>query len=538
MRLTDQQRREAAELAAQIDAAPWGAATGLVEAAARTYGISIGTMWARLREIRKPKRKPRSDLGKMRRAEEDARAVLALQQQTESKDPRTGVVRRTPTEVALEAAEQRGMLKGPISRATVDRYAQQRRMRQVKRIWRPKRARRPNDVHTIDASGSKLLRAVGCDEKTGEWLIGIRPRDGYTRKRREEPYGVWAVGLVDDCTGVAYVEYCVAPGESADMVLNFLRAPWGGDPRCPIRGLPAVANCDHGPFRESERIQNLMDSLGVRFLPRTPDNPNTGGKVENRWRTLWRRFEMTFRWEDPATVIPLSQLNRRVAIHTAHENARENRWERGCARIELYQAGLVGQQVRLMPEDLGEALFSDVVRKVRTDASIQYMNNFFRVDDSLAGHRVEVLKNADGALLVREPDTGELFDAEPLQPTSWDEYDPRHFTEAQRIEQEAADIPLAETPHYGGADEAGTVVHFTPGATEAKPETPWTQRERVKRFSNADEAFERAVVIIGQDAFMAEPMLAERVEQQIEEFKLDRDRLEEAWLELRDMRAS
>jgi len=454
--------------------------------------------------------------------------VLALKEQTRSEDTRTGVERIVPTEIALEEARRRGLATTPMSRSTVDRYKRRRKLSQRQRIWRPKRAERPNDMHQIDASGSKMLRVAEA-RADGNHLIGVRPRTGYTRKRSEEPLGVWLVGVVDDMSGATHLEYCVGPGESADMVLDAVRAPWGGDPRCAIRGLPLELNCDFGPFRSSGRMQNLLDGLGVRLTDRMPDSPNVSGKMERRWRTVWERFETTFRWT-PERVLALSDLNRELGVHTAQDNARACTWAAG-RRIDVYQAGLAQIDVRLMPEDLGQALYSEGVRKVTASASVQWRNVVYGVDDELVGEWVEVMQSAGGEVIVRRPETGEVFDATEVEPTAWDVFEPRHHTPQQWLEKEAAEIPAAETAHYG--DGRG-VLHLTPAARAAEPDTPFTRRERARRFVNVDEGVERAILLIGGEVLMREPGLIEEVKALIEKLDLDRERCDEAFFALRD----
>ena len=539
MRLTHQQLRETAELAARIDKAGRGAKRRIVTEAAASYGVSAHTIYRRLRCVRPSDRRTRNDLGTPRLDENSMREVLRLKEQTRTEDVRTGRERIVPTDIAREQAMLRG-ISVQASTSTINRYARRNKLDSAapKQLWRPKRAARPNDMHQIDASGSKLFRWLGVNER-GEDMIGIRPRTGYRRNRAKEPVGVWVVGVTDDCSGATWSQYAIGGGESFEMVLDFLRTPWGGDPRCPIRGLPDVLNTDKGPFLNSQRAPRLLDALGVRVLPRMPNSPQITGKRERGWRTMWGRFELTYQWT-PERVLTLSELNEEHAVFLARENVRPHQWEIEHQRIDIYQAGLAGRAVRLMPEGIERAVWDERMRKVSASSSFRCGNEHWRVDDAVAGQWIEVLHNAAGDIIARDPATGITYDVELVAPTDWAEYDPRHYTPRQRLAQEAGmgARPGGGVPQYAedAADGAEAIVlRHTPNIEPAAAETPFTEHERARTFANIEEGVDCAVKVMGTEPFIGEPGLIGAVRDLIVELRLDRALCMEGFLKLRDM---
>ena len=535
MTFTEAQRRELAALAARLDAAPHGAASRIVEEVAGAHGKSAATVWRWLREFRGRIRKVRSDSGTTKHDEADLEQVMIVKEQTRRHDPRLNREWVGSTDKAIEVAVAEGRIAAPISRSTVSRWARRRGLGRdaLPKIVRPKRARQVNDVHTLDASGSKMLRVVGEDED-GEPLVGVRPAEGYVRNREKEPTGLWLVGIVDDHSGVCWSEYRAAVGESYEMVLDFLRGPWCGDPRCAVRGLPRVLNADLGPFVTKGKGNGLFEGLGVELLDRMPNSPNVGGKIERRWADAWTGFEVWFA-RTPERVLTLADLNREFAVFVAERNSRRHTWERGRARIEIYQTGLAEIELRLMPEMAGSNTWTQKVRRVRADSSIQIDNAFYRVDDSLAGKSVEVIVSGDGEMLCREAVTGQTFDMERIAPeglTDWDEFDPRHDTPLQRLAKAAEADAGPRSVAWADETEGARVVAWTPPGREVEPDTPLTRHEAAKFYANMDEALAEARNIIGYEAFIENPGIMQLLEERIRQHKLDKARCREEFLEL------
>ena len=524
-------------LAARLDDAGHGARSIMVAEAAAQWGKSVDTVWRWLRQIRPSNRARRSDLGRTRHDPDALKQVLIVKRQRRLVNPRTGVEMVIPTEMAIEQAKAEGRITAEISRAAVDRYAARMGMngRGVRRLTRRKVSSRPNEMHVLDCSTSKALEVAGRNEQ-GEWLVRVKSTaqllaQAHTRKRKDEPLGVWIVGVVDHYSGVAWAEYRVARGESFEMVLGFLEGPWGGDPRCDVRGLPETLNADKGPFLMHRESKGLLESLGVRVLPRMPNTPNVGGSVERSWGVLWDSFEAA-NWPcTPGRELTLAQANQELSLGLRAINRRRH-WVTGQVKFEMYQSGL---QVRAMPADPLGVLFSSKVVKVSTAGTVRYQNAFYRAPDAWAGQWVEITVARDGQAVLTDPQTGESVAAKAYTGTPWSEFEPRHDTAWEKLGKEAAADLATGRPQPMYAGQAGNVVAWTPKPQPVKPDNILTRTAEAGagKFANSDEALERAGFILGCERFMEEPGLVEQVKRLVEALEMDKARCEEAFFKLR-----
>ena len=535
MKFTEAQRGELATLAAHVEAAPHGAASRIVAECAKVHGKSPATVWRWLREFRGRRRKVRSDAGTTRHDEAELEQVMIVKEQTRRKDARLNREWVGSTEKAIEVAVAEGRIAGPISRSAVSRWARRNGLGRdaAKKIHRPKRARQVNDVHCIDASQTKLLRIVGEDEN-GEPLIGVRPAEGYIRNRTKEPESLWLVGIVDDHSSVFWGEYRVAVGESYEVVLDVLRAPWCGDPRCAVRGLPRVLNADKGPFVTKGANNGFFKGLGIDLLDRNPDSPDVSGKIEPRWADVWTGFEVWFA-RTPDRVLSLTDLNREFEVFFSERNSRRHTWERGRTREEIYRTGLAEIELRTMPEAAGSWTWRQKVRRVDAYGCVRIENQVFRVDDSLVKKWVEIIVTAEGEMICRETLTGETFDMVLVTPedvTDWTEFDPRHDTPLQRLAKAAAADDGPRSNAWAADEDGARVVAFTPPAREVEPETPLTRHEAAKRYTNLDEALADARNVLGVEVILANPGIMDLLKTRIAQHDLDKTRCREEFLEL------
>ena len=78
--------------------------------------------------------------------------------------------------------------------------------------------------------------------------------------------------VVDDRSGVAYMEYRCVYGEDAESALRFLfnaMAPKAGQ-AFPFQGRPKMIYLDNGPVAKSRVFQNVMLALGIAWQTHLP----------------------------------------------------------------------------------------------------------------------------------------------------------------------------------------------------------------------------------------------------------------------------
>ena len=468
-----------AEAHRRLEDATHGAKREIIAMEAQRLGVSVNTLYRALRRFRGSTRK-RADKGRPRKALPAIVAAVAL---AKAKCHDRLNDRIIPTEVAIRLAEQNGHIAaGAISRRTYDRHAARLGLHGEDRIYARFQASRSNQLHQVDCSGAKYLRAVERRED-GEWLIAVRKPE-YSRKRADEPYGLWCTRVIDDHSRVAFAHFSVAPGESALMVINTLTAAWSGHPQCAIRGLPEKVQCDHGPFRRSQEGPRFCESVGVELPGRTPKTPNAAGKVERPWRTQFGRFELVF-LAQPDLVMTLTELNARLASYEAERNSLAHPFWRDRSREMIYADGLDAAAVRTLPENLADAIFREDIRRVNRDGTIQLHNIWYAVPDHITGW-VKVLKNADGAMLVCSVETGVTSTVKPFVPHDADEYRAHAATPAHKLEKAAAAQEFKTLP-YEPQEEATQIIRMKLGR-EAEIASPFAEAE--PSFVNSQAAWD------------------------------------------------
>jgi hypothetical protein len=108
--------------------------------------------------------------------------------------------------------------------------------------------------------------------------------------------------VVDDRSGVCYMEYRCVYGEDAESALRFLfsaMAPKIGG--FPFQGRPKMLYLDNGPVAKSRVFQNVMTALGVDWQTHIPAGKDgervtarSKGKVERPFRTVKEAHEALY----------------------------------------------------------------------------------------------------------------------------------------------------------------------------------------------------------------------------------------------------
>ena len=116
--------------------------------------------------------------------------------------------------------------------------------------------------------------------------------------------------MVDDRSGVAYMEYRCVYGEDAESALRFLfnaMAP-KADPAFLIQGRPKFLYLDNGPVAKSRVFQNVMQSLDIDWKTHIPAGKDgqrvtarSKGKVERPFRTVKEAHEALYHFHAPQT---------------------------------------------------------------------------------------------------------------------------------------------------------------------------------------------------------------------------------------------
>jgi hypothetical protein len=116
--------------------------------------------------------------------------------------------------------------------------------------------------------------------------------------------------VVDDRSGVCFLEYRCVYGEDAESALRFLFNAMAAkdEAEFPFQGRPKMIYLDNGPVAKSRVFQNVMQALGIDWLTHIPAGKDgervtarSKGKVERPFRTVKDAHETLYHFHQPET---------------------------------------------------------------------------------------------------------------------------------------------------------------------------------------------------------------------------------------------
>lgn len=203
--------------------------------------------------------------------------------------------------------------------------------------------------------------------------------------------------VVDDRSGVAYLEYRCVYGEEVEAALRFLFAAMAPKPESanPLQGIPSTLYLDNGPVAKSTVFKRVMESLGidaVTHMPAGSDGRRTTarakGKVERPFRTVKDAHETLYHFHQPESE---PEANRWLARFVDNYNAKDHRTEQH-SRAEDWLANLPDNGMRAMCAWERFCAFAREPerRLVGIDCRITVAGVTYEVDAEVAGETVIV----------------------------------------------------------------------------------------------------------------------------------------------------
>lgn len=365
-------------LAQQLDSAPHGGATSLVQEAARFLNWSPQTVYRQLKAAAgwSSGRRARSDKGSTSVSAE-ALATLGATQRESIRDNGKQTLFTTTSRGMLEQnGISFGVSNGQLNRLLRDRklnVAAQRVADPVQQL----RAPYPNHTHQVDPS---LCLVYYLRDR--QYIM--RDREFYKNKLdslAKVKFKVYRYVLYDKASATVVPWYCEAQGENQHNLFKFLMYAWGARDDRLFHGVPRYLLWDKGSANLSAPIKNLLKQLEVEALEHEAGNARAKGGVENANNLVETQFESRLRFEP---VHDVEQLN---AAALAWANAycanlipgQDTRLRRqglaaATARYDLWQL-IAADQLRLLPpEEVCRALMAskEQPRQVRPNLSISF----------------------------------------------------------------------------------------------------------------------------------------------------------------------
>jgi len=366
-----------------------------ITAVAQLYGVSSTTVYRALQAFPKPRAAHRADRGSPRvlpkvELERYCELIAALKLRTTNKQGR-----HLSTQRAIEILEQygvetsQGLMRAPqgvLHKTTINLYVRQWHLDHPRLTRQPPAVRfeaeQSNECWQFDMSPSDLKHI-----ETPDW---IDPSKGTPT--------LMLFSVVDDRSGVSYMEYRCVYGEDAESALRFLfnaMAP-KADPAFPFQGRPALMSLDNGPVAKSRVFQTVMLALGIAWQTHVPAGKDgtrvtarAKGKVERPFRTVKEAHETLYHFHKPDTE---AQANTWLLRYLLRYNDQQHR-SQSHSRMADWLANLPAEGLREMCawEQFCRFAREPERRKVGIDARVTVAGTAYEVDPQLAGESVLLL---------------------------------------------------------------------------------------------------------------------------------------------------
>ncbi len=207
---------------------------------------------------------------------------------------------------------------------------------------------------------------------------------------------VWRYVQYDHYTGAFAFRYFETPGESAEVLLEFLIWATSKRPGFLMHGWPELILWDKGSANRAAVVRNLLGHLGVRHQTHKAKNARAKGGVENSNNLVEIGFESQLVFADIPTV---ELLNARAEAWQIDFNSMEVHSRHGHTRYGLWQT-IREDQLRISPPPERLRLLANtepVERQVNGDLSVSLDGRLFdvsHVSQISAGDKVRVAQNA------------------------------------------------------------------------------------------------------------------------------------------------
>jgi hypothetical protein len=363
----------------------------MIETAA-LYGVSQATLYRALQEQVRPKALRRTDCGQTRilptaDMEKYCELIAAIKVRTSNKKGRclsTGEAIRLLEEHGMKTPDgfvqpPPGLLKLP----TVNHYL---------KLWGYDRLtllRQPPSIR------------FQAEHSNDCWQFDLSPADikhinkpSWVREDGGNPQ-LMLYSVVDDRSGVAYMEYHCVYGEDVETALRFLFNAMSAksNPDMGFQGIPRMIYTDNGPIARSHIFQKVMGYLGVDVRTHIPAGKNgnrvtarSKGKVERPFRTVKEMYETLFHFHEPQTE---EEANAGLRQYLLRYNSMQHRSE-PHSRMEDWLSNLPAFGIREMCNWERFCTFAREPerRKVGGDARVSVAGTSYEVAPDLAGETV------------------------------------------------------------------------------------------------------------------------------------------------------
>ncbi|HEP9532284.1 TPA: DDE-type integrase/transposase/recombinase [Pseudomonas aeruginosa] len=402
------------DLDRQLQSAGQGQRTALCKAAAAELGLSLASLYRKLKDVQVRERAPRKrrkDSGQSRLGRDEALVIsTALIHSARHNAKRLYSVAdavedlRASGLIRAESVDRRTGEIRPMSISAISRALHSYRLH-PSQLLAPEpvtelRSLHPNHVWQIDASLCVLYYLKPGANKKASGLQVMDRKEFYKNKPanldRVAADRVWSYEITDHYTGWIYVRYVMGAesGENFCTVLIEAMQERGGADM--LHGVPRILMMDPGSANISAMSKNLCCSLGIEVIVHAPGAARVTGSVENARNIIERKFESKLKFEP---VNDLDELNAQAKKWRAHFNATAVHSRHRRTRSELWMTIRADQLIKAPTVELCRELAVRAPESRKVTAKLRVSFGGYEYDISV----VPDVNVNDRVLITRNP---------------------------------------------------------------------------------------------------------------------------------------
>ncbi|WP_405119468.1 integrase [Pseudomonas leptonychotis] len=399
------------DLDRQLQSAAHGQGTTLCKSTAQELGMSMATLYRKLKEVRvSAPRKRRADAGQSALRREEALAISAAIMESARRNEK----RLYALGDAVEALRASGMIRAealdkktgelrPLSLSAIARGLYSYRLH-PDQLLAPApvtelASLHPNHVWQIDASICVLYYLKPGADTRANGLRVMNQDEFYKNKpknlARIAADRVWSYEITDHTSGWIYLEYVMGAesGENMTSVLiNAMQERGGADV---LHGKPSALMMDPGSANTGGLAKNLCRSLGIQMIVHAPGAARVTGQVENARNIIERKFEAGLRFQP---VADLAELNAMAKKWRSHFNATAVHSRYGKSRTAMWLSIRQDQLIKVPSVEVCRqlAVAEPESRKVNSKLRVSFLGTEYDVSSVpgvMVGEKVLVTRN-------------------------------------------------------------------------------------------------------------------------------------------------
>ena len=464
-----------------VDQAPHGQKTAVVEQTADRLGCSTDTVYRRLRALEPESQRPGSGRrpsipDELIEAVADLRArsrLLGLGERTLSYEQ---CIQILVDEDHPGAREHLVTDSGRLATSSVSR-----RMRQAgygkAQPYRLIEASFAGEEHQLDWSRSKYFQVDPKLSRDGQFMLRVSGRELHYKESGGRLRS-WLITVKDSYSRLRLTRMVTVAGESALVAISFLDWCWRRDPDAhPMRHAPHALKLDNGSTARRREFKQMCAALDIDLKTSTPYNSQSQGKVESSWRSLWQRFELPLATRlGDGGVISLAEYNARLHDHLTTVDADlKHPVLRGSRRAE-YERSLIAYPPREVSADALQLACYAEERKVSRARVVQLGGHRWLAPDDVVDERIVIHQNAHGEMIAECLDRPRKpFALTPFLPNQLGDFTGPVDVPATKALKRAADQIRVPRAAPVPALPAPNVVRMAPAPETVTPSGPFSE---------------------------------------------------------------